>query len=204
MTSGRQLRADARMNQDRVLEAAAAAFGDPDADASMKAIAAAAGVGIATLYRRFPTREQLIEATYRNETAKLAESADSLLRARPPAVALRAWMDGFVDYIFTKHGMAEALPMILATADGLRMHSRDVLRDALSRLLAAGAEQGAVRGEIDANDILMALGGITLIAENEHQRELAGRLCDLLMDALVAGPGGDAGAPPKRKRAVRR
>jgi AcrR family transcriptional regulator len=182
----RALRADARQNHDRVLEAAAQVFGEPGADTSMKAIARAAGVGIGTLYRRFPTREQLIDATYRNETTKLAESADSLLTTQPPAKALRLWMEGFIDYILTKHGMAEALPTILATADGLRTHSRDLLRDALAGLLAAGLEASSVRADIDPNDVLMALGGIALIADNEHQRDLASRLCDLLMDALTA------------------
>jgi AcrR family transcriptional regulator len=180
------LRADAQLNQDRVLEAAATAFGEPGADTSMKAIARAAGVGIGTLYRRFPTREQLIDATYRNETIKLAESAETLLAAQSPTSALRAWMDGFTGYILTKHGMAEALPTILATTDGLRTHSRDLLRDAIALLLAAGQEESGLRGDVDPNDVLMALGGITLIADNEHQRELASRLCDLLMDGLTA------------------
>ena len=144
------------------------------------------GVGIGTLYRRFPTREQLIDATYRNETAKLAESADLLLASQPPTNALRSWMGGFTDYILTKHGMAEALPIILASTDGLRTHSRDLLRDAVARLLTAGVDASVIRTDVDPNDVLMALGGITLIADNEHQRELASRLCDLLMDALTA------------------
>lgn len=182
----RVLRSDAQLNQDRVLEAAASAFGEPGADMSMKAIAKAAGVGIGTLYRRFPTREQLIDATYRNQTVKLAESAETLLASRPPTDALRAWMDGFVEYILTKHGMAEALPTILATTDGLRTHSRDLLRDAIARLLAAGNQEATLRGDVDPTDVLMALGGITLIADNEHQRKLASRLCDLLMDSLTA------------------
>jgi AcrR family transcriptional regulator len=186
VAGGRTLRADAQTNQDRVLEAAATAFGVAGADTSMKAIARAAGVGIGTLYRRFPTRDRLIEATYRNETTRLAESADALLADQRPAMALRSWMDGFVDYIFTKHGMAEALPAILATTDGLRLHSREVLRNAIARLVAAGVQESAVRADVDPNDILMALGGITLIAENEQQRELAARLCDLLMDSLTA------------------
>jgi AcrR family transcriptional regulator len=184
----RTLRADARVNQDRLLEAAAAAFAEPGADTSMKAIARAAGVGIGTLYRRFPTREHLIDATYRNETARLGQSAEALLAERPPVAALRAWMDRFVDYVLTKHGMAEALPAILATTDGLRMQSRGVLRDALARLLDAGASASTLRPDADPGDVLMALGGITLIAEYEGRRELAGRLCDLLMDGLSPRP----------------
>ena len=187
-TAGRRmLRADAQINQDRVLEAAAEAFGRAGADTSMKAIARAAGVGIGTLYRRFPTRDQLIDATYRNETLNLAQSVEPLLAQESPARALRLWMDGFVDYILTKHGMAEALPAILAGTDGLRASSRDTLRNSIARLLTAGSEAGVVRADADPNDVLMALGGFTLIADNEDQRELAMRLCDLLMDALVIG-----------------
>jgi AcrR family transcriptional regulator len=186
LNGARALRADAQLNQDRVLEAAARVFGEPGADTSMKAIARAAGVGIGTLYRRFPTREQLIDATYRNETIKLAESADALLAEQAPTTALRSWMDGFVDYILTKHGMSEALPAVLAATEGLRTQSRDLLRDAIARLIAAGSEARSLRADVDPNDVLMALGGITLIAGNEHQRELASRLCNLLLDALAA------------------
>ncbi|MGH1526774.1 TetR/AcrR family transcriptional regulator [Leifsonia sp. L25] len=93
-----RLRADARANHDRLLQVAAAAFAAEEPETSLKAIAAEAGVGIGTLYRRFPTREDLIEAVYRSETDRLAGSADRLLAERPPVEALRAWMEAFVDY----------------------------------------------------------------------------------------------------------
>jgi len=108
------VRADARENLDRILAAAARLFAQDGADTSLKAIALEADVGIATLYRRFPTREDLVEATYRNETERLGRRADELLATSAPDVALRAWMDAFVDYMFTKKGMSEALPAILA------------------------------------------------------------------------------------------
>jgi len=184
-TDTRGLRADAQLNRDRLLEAAAEAFTRDGADTSLKAIAAQAGVGIATLYRRFPTREDLIEATYRNETTRLCESAAALLETMSPAEALRAWMERFIDYMLTKHGMSEALPSILAARDGLRAASRTMLRDAIGSLLDAGARTSALRGEVPADDVMMALGGITLIAGAEHQRELATRLLDLLMAGLT-------------------
>jgi AcrR family transcriptional regulator len=130
----RRLRADARLNQDRVLEAAAAMFARTGADTSMKAVAREAGVGIATLYRRFPTRETLVEAVYRNETTTLAESATGMLAHSTPPVALRTWFRAFLTYMSTKNGMAEALPAILADRDGLRLHSRDVLRTAIAQI----------------------------------------------------------------------
>ena len=141
------MRADAQENQDRILEAAARVFTLEGADTSLKAIAKAAGVGIGTLYRRFPAREDLIEATYRSETARLAGSAEELLGTLPPDAALREWMDRFVEYTLTKNGMAEALPAILASRTGLRAHSRDLLRAAIDRMLRAGSRGGhAARG----------------------------------------------------------
>ncbi|HEY2791595.1 MAG TPA: TetR family transcriptional regulator [Micromonosporaceae bacterium] len=179
------LRSDARLNQDRVLEAAAAIFA-AGGDTSLKAIAREAGVGIATLYRRFPTREQLIEAVYRNETTALAESAATLLESETPPVALRAWFGSFLDYMATKEGMAEALPAILADRDGLRLHSRDVLRDAISRILAAGAADGSLRAGLDPDDVMMAIGGVALITAHEHQRDLGSRLAGFLIDAFTS------------------
>jgi len=189
--SPRALRADAQLNQERLLEAAARAFARDGADTSLKAIAQDAGVGIGTLYRRFPSRDDLIEATYRNETARLCERVPELLVASTPRDALRSWAEGFVDYMLTKTGMAEALPGILAAQEGLRRHSRDLLRDAIGTLLAAGIVDGTVRDDVPANDVMMALGGITLIAGHESQRQLASRLLELLLDGLspTAKPG---------------
>lgn len=185
-TDGRTLRADAQLNRDRLLEAAAQAFARDGADTSLKAIAHAAGVGIGTLYRRFPIREDLIEATYRNETVRLCQSATELLEdVQPAAAALRQWMDKFVDYILTKHGMSDALPSILAADEGLRASSRTRLRDAIASLLDAGVRDASLREGIPADDVMMALGGVTLIAGAEQQRDLASRLLDLLMDGLT-------------------
>jgi AcrR family transcriptional regulator len=183
--TARGLRADAQLNHDRLLESAARAFARDGADTSLKAIAQDAGVGIGTLYRRFPTRDDLIEATYRNETELLCERASQLLHERSPLDATRSWMEGFVDYMLTKHGMADALPAILAAQEGLRLHSRDLLRGAIATLAEACIEEGTIRDGVPADDIMMALGGITLIAANEDQRGLASRLIDLLLAGLA-------------------
>ena len=182
----RSLRADAQANHDRLLEMAARAFARDGADASLKAIAAEAGVGIGTLYRRFPTREDLIEATYRNETERLAASAAELLAGQDPVDALRAWMERFADYMLTKRGMADALPAILASRGGLREQSRRALGEAVQELLAAGTAAGRLRPGLSASDVLLALGGITLISEHEQQPELAPRLISLLLLGLAA------------------
>ncbi|WP_329072294.1 TetR/AcrR family transcriptional regulator [Amycolatopsis sp. NBC_01480] len=181
---GKPLRADARLNQDRLLEAAARAFAKEGVGASLKAVAKDAGVGIGTLYRRFPTRETLVEATYRNEVARLCDSVPDLLETTNPADALRTWMDRFVAFMAAKHGMADTLKAVL-TADGeLRMRTRDLLTDALETLLSAGIAKGALRRDVDTNDVLMGLGGVTLIAGEPGQEALAGRLLNLLVDGL--------------------
>ncbi|MDI5963360.1 helix-turn-helix domain-containing protein [Streptomyces sp. SL13] len=180
----RPMRADARLNHDRILDAAALAFARDGSEASLKAIAKDAGVGIGTLYRRFPTRETLVEATYRSETAKLCSAATELLADSPPDRALRGWMDRFVDYMAAKHGMADALRAVLTAEGDLRMRTRDMLTEALGTLLSAGAADGSLRSDLATNDVLMGLGGITLIAGEPDRRELAHRLLDLLLDGI--------------------
>jgi AcrR family transcriptional regulator len=184
MTHERELRSDAKQNYDRLLDAAASAFAREGADTSLKAIARDAEVGIGTLYRRFPTRDDLIEATYRDQTARLSQRADELLAELPPGNALRAWMDGFVDYMNTKHGMSEALPGILAAREGLRSGSRTLLRDAIGTIVDAGIADGSMRPDTLADDVMMALGGVTMISGYEGDAALAGRLLDLLMNGL--------------------
>ena len=184
----RALRADAQANYDHILGVAAELFARQGADTSLKAIAAAAGVGIGTLYRRFPTREDLIEATYRSRTDLLCGSAAVLLHDSAPFDATRVWMERFVDYMLTKQGMADALPAILATREGLRRHSREALASAVNELLDAGITSSDFRTDLSPFDVLMALGGITLISAHEHQRELATRLIDLLLDGLAVRP----------------
>ncbi|SEP66224.1 TetR/AcrR family transcriptional regulator [Microlunatus flavus] len=182
------LRADARLNHDRLLEAAAQAFATEGADTSLKAIARAAGVGIGTLYRRFPTRPDLVEAVYRAENAALAARADELVAALPPVEALRAWAGGFVDYMLVKDGMADALPTILSTQEDLRAHSRAALTGAVATILDAGVADGTLRA-VSAWDVLMLLGGITLITRNESDRGLATRLVDAALLGLERHEG---------------
>ena len=178
------MRADAQQNQERLLAVAAKAFARDGTSASLKAIAKEAGVGIGTLYRRFPARENLVEAVYRNEVGGLCAAAPELLTDRAPVDALRAWMARFVDLMATKHGMGDALRAVLISDDD-RMSTRYLLRDALAVLLDAGVADGVIRAGLDPYEVLMGLGGLTLIAEGEDQRDLALRLVDLLISGIA-------------------
>lgn len=180
-----RLRADAQRNEDRLLEAAAAAFSTYGANASVKEIARAAGVGVGTLYRRFPSKELLIEATYRHEVQDLCDAAPELSASHPPEEALRAWMELFLDFMATKHGMADALRVVL-TNENERLNTRTRLAEAIDHLLVAAASRSLTRPQTDARDVLMALGGISVITASERRRDLATRLIDLLLHGILA------------------
>jgi AcrR family transcriptional regulator len=181
----RPLRADARRNRDQLLAVAVRAFSQDGPDVPLDAIAREAGVGIGTLYRHFPTREALVEAAYRTELDRLCDAAPVLLAGLPPDEALRAWMDRFVDYMTTKRGMADALKAVIASGGNPYAHSRDRMMTAVASLLAAGVSAGALRSDVVPADVLAGLSGVTLAAAG---REQAGRLLDLLLDALRTRP----------------
>ncbi|MDX2936739.1 TetR/AcrR family transcriptional regulator [Streptomyces ipomoeae] len=189
--TSRPLRADARRNRERILAAATRAFSERGADASLDAIAKAAGVGPGTLYRHFPTREALIEAAYRNELARVCDSAAELLADNPPDRAMRLWMDRFIDYLAAKGGMAEALRAVVASGADPFAETLDRLSTAIGTLLHAGAEAGLLRSDVDPLDVGFSLGGVSLIANDPVHRERAGRMLDLILDGLRYGADRD-------------
>ncbi|MER5214367.1 TetR/AcrR family transcriptional regulator [Streptomyces sp. NPDC002838] len=185
----RGLRADARRNRQRLLDVAVRAFSERGTDASLEAIAKEAGVGIGTLYRHFPTREVLLEAAYRNEVARVCDSATELLAEFPPDKAMRLWMDQFFDYLATKQGMADALRAVISSGADPFAESLDRISTAISTLLDAGAEAGVLRSDVDPLDVGFALGGVLLITSDKGLRDRAGRMLDLLFDGLRYHPG---------------
>jgi AcrR family transcriptional regulator len=180
----RPLRADAQRNRDRLLAVAARAFSEDGPEVTLESIAKDAGVGIGTLYRHFPTREALVEATYRHELARLCDAATDLLAARPADQATRQWMDGFIVYMTTKRGMADALRAVVASGGDPFAESLGRLIGAITTLLEAGAAAGTIRADVEPGDVLASLSGVSLIAGEPPQREQASRLLDLLMDGL--------------------
>ncbi|MFL4490134.1 TetR/AcrR family transcriptional regulator [Streptomyces sp. VTCC 41912] len=184
-----RLRADARRNRERILEAAVRAFSERGADVPIDAIAKAAGVGSATLYRHFPTREALVEAAYRNELARVCDSVAGLLAELPADRAMRRWMDEFVDYLAAKQGMAEALRLAVASGADPFAETLDRLTVAIGTLLRAGAEARLLRSDVDPLDVGLSLSGVSLATRAPGQRERASRLLDLILDGLRYGTG---------------
>jgi AcrR family transcriptional regulator len=180
------LRADAARNRDTLLAAATRAFASAQTEPSMRAIARDAGVGIATLYRHFPTRESLVDAVYRDQVHRLTHGARDLLRQLPPAEAMRRWMDLFGQWLATKHGMIDTLLAMIDTGKIAHAETRDELLAAITAILAAGGAAGDLRTDVSAEDVAASLIGIFTVAGRPEQHAQAERLLNLLMDGLRA------------------
>src|ERR1700692_490058 len=143
--TARKPRADAIRNRERVLEAARAVFSAGGPDASLEAVAKRAGVGIGTLYRHFPTREDLYEAVYRREVEQLGELAEELKSDGAPVEALRRWLRSNVELVATKKGMSAALALAAHKPPDLMAYSFDRLTKAVGALLDRAGATGEVR-----------------------------------------------------------
>ncbi|WAL68702.1 TetR/AcrR family transcriptional regulator [Amycolatopsis cynarae] len=177
-------RADATRNRDQLLAVATRMFVSADAEPSMRAIAREAGVGIATLYRHFPTRESLVDAVYRDQVVRLTTGARELLGGLPPAAAMRRWMDLFGDWIATKNGMLDTLLAMIESGEIAHAQTRKELLAAITTILDAGRAAGDLRSDVTAEDIAASLIGIFTVAPRPEQEAKAGRLLNLLMDGL--------------------
>jgi AcrR family transcriptional regulator len=150
----------------------------------MRAIARDAGVGIATLYRHFPTRESLVDAVYRDQVHRLTRWARDLLRRLPPAEAMRGWMDLFGDWLATKHGMTDTLLALIEAGEIPHAETREELLAAITVILDAGRTAGDLRTDVSAEDIAASLIGIFTVAGRPGQRAQAERLLNILMNGI--------------------
>ena len=182
--TGRRPRADAERNRVRLLDTAKAIFAEKGAAASLEEIARAAGVGVGTLYRHFPTRDALIEAVYRNETSYLAEAAERLTATRSPTEALREWMLVFVDYMATKQGMSEALNGMADGPAGLYAASGAQIKQSMAMLCDRAVAAGQIHLGMEPLDMLRAVASVANISLGPDQRQSAMRLVDILVTGL--------------------
>ncbi|CND64081.1 TetR family transcriptional regulator [Mycobacterium tuberculosis] len=179
-------RADARRNEEALLEAAAAAFVAAGIDAPVRAIAAKAGVGVGTIYRHFPTRADLVVAVYRHQVEACAEAGPVLLAgADSPYDALVLWIDLFVDFLVTKHGLAEALQSDDATFAALHAYFLDRLVPVCAELLTAAADAGEARSDIEALGLMRAVGNLCIGAGKDPRYD-ARRMVGVLLAGLRA------------------
>jgi AcrR family transcriptional regulator len=180
-TTARKPRTDALRNRERILEFAKVAFTRQGANASLDEIAKQAGVGAGTLYRHFPSRDELIEGVYRNEVEKLAAAAARFSETMSPLEALRAWMLLLVDYIAAKHIIAPALNAIAGGPSRLHEGSRTLIQAAIEGLVKRAKRSGDLRRDLDAFDLLRALIGVSHVGFGADWQQSARRLVNILI-----------------------
>jgi AcrR family transcriptional regulator len=177
----RPKRADARRNYENLLAAARVAFTEDDAETSLEDIARRAGVGIGTLYRHFPTRQDLIEAVYVDEVEALSRSALELAQL-PAWEALDGWLHGFVGYVGTKQALANELFAYSGPAAEIFANCRAALYAAGGPLLERAQDAGIVRDDLDIGDVLHLVSGIAKISTPDPAQ--MDRLLDVALDGL--------------------
>jgi AcrR family transcriptional regulator len=177
----RRPRADAQRNRERILEVAKEVFARHGANASLDDIAKQVGVGPGTLYRHFPTREELLREVYRAELEKLAEAEQKLAQTMAPTDALRAWLLLFVDAIAAKQLIAPALNTLLGDPKKVFEASYAKMHQAIRALVKRGVESGEIRGDLDPVDLLRALVGVSNVASAPDWQPSARRLVDILI-----------------------
>jgi AcrR family transcriptional regulator len=185
MTADKPLRADARRNREALLAKAREVF---DAggffDLRFDDFARLAGVGTGTLYRHFPTREALAEAVYHGEIAALCDRVRQLRAALPAAEALATFLRGMVDHIDAHEGLARTLSTLMATRSGAISEGSRALEQAVTDLVAAAVRDGAVRDDVDAGAVMMALHGIGAGHDRPGWRAEADGVITLVLDGL--------------------
>jgi AcrR family transcriptional regulator len=186
--AARSKRADARRNEEALLEAAAAVFVTSGVDAPVRDIAARAGVGMGTIYRHFPTRADLIIAVYRHQVQACAEAGPDLLATcATPYAALGRWVDLFVDFLVTKHGLAAVLQSDDPGFETLHAWFLDRLVPVCTRLLEAAVAAGEIRSDVAAYELMRGVGNLCIGAEHDPRYD-ARRLVELLVAGLRVLP----------------
>ena len=185
-------RADARRNEQTLLTAAAAVFVASGVDAPVREIAAKAGVGMGTIYRHFPTRADLIVAVYRHQVEACADAGPALLAsAASPYRALAEWIDLFVDFLVTKHGLATALQSDKPSFEALHAYFIDRLVPVCTQIVEAAVAAGEIRPDVGAYELMRAVGSLCAQVGNDSNYD-AHHMVDLLITGL-----GRSQAPPR-------
>ncbi|MFG2678090.1 TetR/AcrR family transcriptional regulator [Streptomyces sp. NPDC048392] len=192
MARVRPMRADARRNRERLLEAAAVAFAEHGEGASLEDIVKRAGVGTGTLYRHFPTRQALLEAAYLDRIEAIAARADVIAAERAPGGALLEWLGELAAGMIRVRGMKTLLGTAV-TAGGSAVDTAcgDCLRGAAGRLVRAAQAEGTLRRDVEPIEVLRLVHGVATAVESTGEADPAEgtsvrRYLSLVWDGLRA------------------
>lgn len=181
----RPLRADAQRSANALVKAARELFASKGVDVTTREIADYAGVGMGTLFRRFPRRADLIGAVFEEDLNACAAAAPALAADLTPFEALASWMQRYVDLIATKRGLAAAIasddPVYLGIAERFDL----VLQPAVQMLFDAATAAGEIPEDTDHAEIFSAVSTLCM-SSYDNQPAHAGRMVALLMAGLAS------------------
>jgi AcrR family transcriptional regulator len=186
LPSSKPLRADARRNRDALIARAREIFAAGDEDVRFDDFASLAGLGTGTLYRHFPTREALAAAVYQEEVATLCDLARDLQATLAPREALAGFLRSMVDHIDAHQRLARRLAALLAAAPDEMAQSSQGLEQAVAELVAAAVADGAIRDDVPAGTVMMALHGIGAAHDRTGWRAEADGVITLVLDGLTS------------------
>jgi AcrR family transcriptional regulator len=178
-------RADARRNYEKLVAAARDAFAQDGASASLEDIARQAEVGIGTLYRHFPCRQDLFQSVYASEVEALCQSAHDVAEL-PPWDGLVSWLHQFIRYIATKRAIAEELIASIGRDSELFRSGRAAIYAAGGPLLERAPLVGVARTDTSIDDVMRLISGITMIHFADPGQ--IDRVLGLALDGLRYGP----------------
>jgi AcrR family transcriptional regulator len=179
----RPLRADARRNRARLLEVADRVFSERGVGTSTEEVARAAGVGIGTVFRHFPTKEALLEAVLTARLTRLADEAESLAAGDDAGAALDGFIRLVVGHAKTKNAYGDALAAGGTDLSAIKAEVGGRLRAALAALLERAQAAGTVRPELRPPDLMALLVGASRAVE--HTADAAAR--DRVLGVVLAG-----------------
>lgn len=183
--SGRALRADARRNRDRLLAVAEAVFADQGLAVPIDEVARQAGVGVGTVYRHFPTKEELFEAIVIGRLERLADQADHLVDAEDPGEALFDFVRSVGGEARRKRDLVDALASAGIDFKARAAAASERLKERLALLLARAQAVGAVRQDVAAPDLFSLVAGTCMAAEHAADPEASqSRMMEVVLDGL--------------------
>jgi AcrR family transcriptional regulator len=183
--SPRPLRRDAERNRQRILRAAATVFTEQGIGASLDEVARQAGVGVGTVYRRFPDKATLVDALFQERIDALIEAAEQAEAEPDSWVALVSFMERAAEMMSGDRGLRQML-MYAAHGHHRAAYARDRVRPVVARLLSRAQADGSVRADLSATDVPVIEFMVSAIAEYAQavRPEIWRRYLALVVDAL--------------------
>ena len=186
--SDRRERADRKRNRDVIVAAAREAFARADAageTVSMNEVARVAHVGIATLYRHFPSRDELAEAVYQSKLDEVTARVRDRTRDHEALVSLRIWVAEFASFMLAKRSMMDTLRSAWHSVIPHASAAAARIADVVAVFLAAGSADGSIRDDVDPMDVTVAILALLSTAPPDDPGTRAMRLLELFIDGLA-------------------